>query len=100
MTDNSTLDIVTCQILGEKFNLRCSKDKTKLLEDAVKQLQDKVSKMRKDNPGLSPLQASILTAIDAEKNLLEYIEAETPFINQATKKILKIKSEIKKIDNG
>ena len=74
--------------------------KSSSLEESVKNLQVKISKMLRDNPSISPFQVAILAALDSESNLLEYLDADTPFINQATKKILKIKSELKKTENG
>ncbi len=99
MTDNTSEDFVSCSILGENFNLRCTSEKKAILELSVRNLQTKISKILRDNPGLSPFQATILTALDTESNLQEFLGSETPFIKQATKKILKIKSEIKKIEN-
>lgn len=100
MPENDKDNSVSCSILGENFNLRCSSEKKAILEASVKNLQIKISKMLRDNPSISPFQAAILTALDSESNLLEFLETDTPFINQATKKILKMKSELKKIENA
>jgi cell division protein ZapA (FtsZ GTPase activity inhibitor) len=100
MPDNDKDNCVSCSILGENFNLRCSPEKKPILEASVKNLQSKISKMLRDNPSISPFQAAILTALDSESNLLEFLESDTPFINQATKKILKMKAELKKTENG
>ncbi len=100
MPDNDKNSSVSFSVLGENFNLRCTSEKTTILKAAAKNLQEKISKMLRDNPSISPFQVAILAALDSESNLLEYLDADTPFINQATKKILKIKSELKKTENG
>ena len=100
MPDNDKDSSVSFSVLGESFNLRCPSEKKTILEASAKNLQAKISKMLRDNPSLSPFQVAILAALDSESNLLEYLDADTPFINQATKKILKMKSELKKTENG
>jgi len=95
-----TDDCVSCSFFGLNFNLRCSSDQKPRLLKAVLNLQEKTAKMLRESPGLSPLQACILVALDSESTLLGYLENDTPFIAKAAREINKMKKILKEHDNG
>lgn len=100
MPNNQTDDnFVTCSLFGESFNLRCTKENKSSLELAVEQIQSKAALMLRDNPNLTPVQAAILVALESQTSLNDYLNSETPFVNQATKLILKIKDSINRADH-
>ena len=100
MSNNQTDDnFVTCTLFGESFNLRCTKDNKSTLEQAIQQIQSKAASMLRDNPNLTPFQAAILVPLESQTSLIDYLNSETPFVNQATKLILKIKESVNRADH-
>lgn len=83
-------------ILGNAFSVRVRKSEKERFLEAVKNLQDRASAMLRTNPNLSPMQASIMIALDTEVKMLDYVNANTPFQDQAFALVRKIQRELLK----
>lgn len=96
-TDN--LHTVSCSLLGEQINLRCTKEQKASLIKSLDTLKDKASMILRSNPNLNPTQAAILVALDCQNALNNYLENETPFTKEAQKFISKMQTSLKKVQN-
>lgn len=82
--DNAnTIENVSFTILGNSFNLRCRKEQKENLLSAIAVIQQKTSKMLRDNPTLTPQQTAILAALEIQSSLERLLNQNTPFQDQA-----------------
>ena len=82
--DNAnTIENVSFTILGNSFNLRCRKEQKETLLSSIAVIQQKTSKMLRDNPTLTPQQTAILTALEIQSTLERLLKQNTPFQDQA-----------------
>ncbi|MBO6259105.1 MAG: cell division protein ZapA [Succinivibrio sp.] len=73
------IENISFSVFGESFTLRCRKDHKENLLAAISSIQSKTSKLLRDNPTLSPQQTAILTAIEIQSALQNYMHSNTPF---------------------
>ena len=97
--DKDEIKIVTVSLLGESFNLRCHKSQADSLQRAVGKIQEITAKILRDNPSLTPQQASLLAAIESQSQLQRYLDTSTPFQEQALNLIHRIKRNLNNIDS-
>ncbi|MBQ9273452.1 MAG: cell division protein ZapA [Succinivibrio sp.] len=84
-------ETVSFSMFGENFSVKVSsKERRESLLQAVTAVQNKTSRLLRDNPTLSPQQTAILTAIDIQNSLQEFLGGSTPFQAQASTLIDKI----------
>ncbi|MGN0903108.1 MAG: cell division protein ZapA [Succinivibrio sp.] len=90
---------VSFSILAEQFSLRCKKEDEELLKAAVENVKTTVSSMLRQNPTLSPIQASILALIKTNQDLLEHSSNDSDFAKKVTPKIARLNRILKKVNN-
>ncbi len=88
---DTSIQTVTFSIFGESFTLRCRKDQIEQLQNSIRSIQDKTSRMLRDNPTLTPQQAAILIAIETENALQGYMHTNTPFQDEAFEILKKVR---------
>lgn len=97
--DYDEIKTVTVSLLGESFTLRCHKSQADSLQRAVGKIQEITAKILRDNPSLTPQQASIIAAIESQSQLQRYLDTSTPFQEQAMQLIHRIKRNLNNIDS-
>ena len=99
MDNQDFQDSVSFTILSENFNLRCNPSQKAKLQEAVSDLQARLSTLLRANPQLSAMQAVILVALDCKHDLAKFLDEATPFQKGAIKHINCIKADLKRALN-
>gem|GEM_PF-709940 len=98
--ENDSLTAVSFSLFGENFTLSCRKDQKEALQKAIDAVIASTSRLLRDNPNLSPQQACILTAINTQSALQEFLGSDTPFQHQARKIISKTRECLLRAQNN
>ncbi len=91
---------VSFSLFGINFTLKVHEDKIDDLLKAIDSLRQKSSRILRENPNLSPTQASVLVALESEGKLLKYLSQATPFERACQDRISRISHILKRNLNG
>ncbi len=91
---------VTFSIVGEKISLRCSKDKVEQLKDAAEAVQHTIAKHLRDNPNMTPQVAALITAIDCQTKLLQFLGGSTTFTDKANDIVNRIENHLERVNKN
>lgn len=88
------LTSITFSVMGNKFTLRCAKKQENDLKKSIEQVQSIGADILRKNPNLSVGQVAILTAIESQNRLQNYLGSSTPFHREAKSLIRIIKKNL------
>ena len=84
---DQTVENVSFSLFGANFTLSVPGSQTEALKNSVAAIQSKGSRLMRENPSLTPGQAALLIAIEAQSRLQNFLDNPTLFESEAHARI-------------